>query len=86
MSLKEEILLDFDLRSARITVNGSQAVIDNVKQLIVLSDDLIVVNCGKRSISVRGNGLSITFLDHQRMFLNGTIEAVEFYGEMTKHE
>lgn len=86
MSLKEELLLDFDLRMPRILVNGTQGIIDNVKRLVLLSDESIIVSCGKQYISVRGKRLSITFLEDERMFIKGTIEAAEFYGETDGHE
>ncbi len=86
MSLKEELLMDFDLRASRILVNGEQGMIDNVKRLVLLSEENIIVNCGKQYISVRGRRLSITFLEDERMFLRGAIDAVEFYGETDDHE
>ena len=86
MSLKEELLLDFDLRMPRILVNGTQGIIDNVKRLVLLSDESIIVSCGKQYISVRGRRLSITFLEDERMFIKGTIDAVELFGETDGHE
>lgn len=81
MSLKEELFLDFNLQTPRILVNGTQGMIDNVKSLILLSENNIVVSCGSQYISVQGRHLSITFLEEERMFLRGEIYAVEFYGE-----
>lgn len=86
MSFKEEMLFDFDLRLPRILVNGDGAVIDNVKSLVMLEENAIIVSCGKRFISVKGQNLAITFLEDERMFLRGTIDAVEFYGEKEAHE
>ena len=86
MSLKEELLLDFDLRMPRILVNGTQGIIDNVKRLVLLSDESIIVSCGKQYVSVRGRRLSITFLEDERMFIKGTIEAAEFYGVTDSHD
>ena len=86
MSLKEELLMDFDLHAPRILVNGERAVVDNVKSLVLLSEEAIIVSCGKKYISVRGRSLSITFLEDERMFLKGNIDAVEFYGETDVHE
>ena len=34
MSIKEQLLFDFDLTAPRILVNGDQGVIDNVKNIV----------------------------------------------------
>ncbi len=86
MSFREEMLLDFDLRAPRILADGRSGIIDNVKSLILLTEDAVIADCGKRFISVRGTRLTITFLEDERMFLEGNIEAVEFYGEKDAHE
>ena len=84
MNWKEELILDFDLHMPRILINGDQAIIDNVKRILVLSEESVIVDCGKRQISVRGTNLAITYLDQERMFLRGKMDTVEFYGE-SKH-
>ena len=53
------LLEDFDLKSARILVSGADAVIDNVRRILILSDSGITVDHGKGQISVYGTGIRV---------------------------
>jgi len=85
MSIKEQLLFDFDLTAPRILVNGDQGVIDNVKNIVQLSEEGIIVSCGKRYISIHGRNLSITFLEGEKMWVRGSIDSVEFHGKGEFH-
>ena len=43
MSIKEELLFDFALNMPRVLVTGETTVLDNVKRVMLLTDEQIVV-------------------------------------------
>ena len=85
MNIKEELIQDLDLRIPRILVHGDRGIIDNVKSIELLSEETIIVSCGKQSISVHGTNLSITYLEGERMVFVGKIDTVEFFGKRIIH-
>lgn len=77
------LLEDFDLKSARILVSGADAVIDNVRRILILSDSGITVDHGKGQISVYGTGIRVESVCDGRMYLKGSFSGIEFYqGEL----
>ena len=85
MRIKEEMMRDLDLRIPRVLVHGGRGILDNVKTVELLSEESIVVSCGKQNVSIRGDGLSVTYLEGERMVFEGKIEAVEFYETRNLH-
>ena len=85
MRIKEEMMRDLDLRIPRVLVHGDRGILDNVKTVELLSEESIVVSYGKRNVSIRGVGLSVTYLEGERMVFEGKIEAVEFYETRNLH-
>ncbi|MBQ6948934.1 MAG: YabP/YqfC family sporulation protein [Firmicutes bacterium] len=84
--MNKELLQDLDLRIPKILVHGNRGMIDNVKTIELLSEETVVVSCGKQSISVHGSQLTITYLEGERMVFEGNIELVEFFGKKDLHE
>lgn len=84
--MKEEIFQDLDLKIPWILIHGNHGIIDNVKSIELLSDEIIAVSCGKCSLSVHGSKLSITYLEGERVVFDGNIDLVEFYGKKVLHE
>jgi len=70
----------------KLRVHGNRGMIDNVKTIELLSEETVVVSCGKQSISVHGSQLTITYLEGERMVFEGNIELVEFFGKKDLHE
>ncbi|MBQ6684982.1 MAG: YabP/YqfC family sporulation protein [Firmicutes bacterium] len=84
--MNKELLQDLDLRIPKILVHGNRGMIDNVKTIELLSEETVVVSCGKQSISVHGSQLTITYLEGERMVFEGNIELIEFFGKKDLHE
>ena len=84
--MNKELLQDMDFRIPKILVHGNRGMIDNVKTIELLSEETVVVSCGKQSISVHGSQLTITYLEGERMVFEGNIELVEFFGKKDLHE
>lgn len=79
MSIKDEMIYDFDLRLPRILVSGKTAILDNVKKVVLISETSIIVDNGNRYTSLNGHDLIVNQLGEERMQVTGSIEMVEFY-------
>ncbi|MCI8630820.1 MAG: hypothetical protein HFG67_00930 [Firmicutes bacterium] len=80
MSLKEEFIFDFAVKMPRILVSGNAAVLDNIQKVVLISGDQIIINSGKRFTAVAGRNLEIRELADQRMYIEGEIDEIRFYG------
>lgn len=81
MGFQEEFLFDFSLRMPRILISGKTAVVDNVKKIVMVGKDGIVVDCGSRYLALNGMDLVMEQLEEERMLVSGMITSVEFYEE-----
>ncbi|MDO4544779.1 MAG: YabP/YqfC family sporulation protein [Bacillota bacterium] len=79
MTVKEELLFDFATNLPRVLVSGKTTVLDNVKKLLLLTDDQIVVFNGHRYTSLTGQGFVITKLQEERMLVSGEVEEIRFF-------
>ncbi len=79
MSVKDELMFDFSLNIPRLMVCGNMAVIDNVKRIVLFSDDQIIVHNGSCYTSASGRGIVIEELGEERMIIRGELEAVRFF-------
>ncbi|MDO4745049.1 MAG: YabP/YqfC family sporulation protein [Bacillota bacterium] len=79
MSIKEELAFDFAVNLPRIMVAGKTAVLDNVKQVMLLTDSQIVIYNGNRYTSVSGHDFVITQLKDERMMVRGEFEEIKFF-------
>jgi len=80
MYIKEELIYDFSINMPRILIGGRTGIIDNVKKIVLIGENNVVVNCGRRYISVNGTNLLVRQLSDERMLISGEINTVEFYG------
>ena len=82
MSIKEELLFDFALNMPRVLVTGETTVLDNVKRVMLLTDEQIVVFNGWKYTSVKGRGFVITQLKEGRMLVSGEVEESRFFASL----
>ena len=79
-AILDEIVFDFSVNLPRILCGGNTVIIDNVKQIILLSDSELTVSCGRRFVSVNGNGLKIQEIEEERVQVAGEVEKIQFFG------
>lgn len=82
MTIKDELLFDFAINMPRVLVSGNTVILDNVKKLVLLSENQIIVHNGQRFTSVVGKGLVIKELKDERMLITGDLEQLQFYGTL----
>lgn len=63
----------------RILVSGKTTVLDNVKRVMLLTDEEIIVFNGKKYTSVRGHDFLVESLMDERMLITGEVEEVRFF-------
>lgn len=77
MDLIDDMLEDFGLRQARVLVSGAVAIVDNVKKIIILSEELITVDYGKGNVTVHGSKMWMEYISNGRMCIRGEISGIE---------
>ena len=82
MAIKDELLFDFALNMPRVLLSGNTVILDNVKKIVLLSENQIIVHNGQRFTSVAGKGLVIRELKDERMLITGDMEQLQFYGTL----
>ena len=63
----------------RVLVSGRTTVIDNVRKLMLLTDNEIVVFNGQRYTSVTGTDFVVTELKEERMLVSGEVREIRFF-------
>lgn len=86
MTIKDELLFDFAINMPRALVSGNTVILDNVKKLVLLSREQIVVHNGQRYTSVKGKGLMIKELKDERMLISGEMEQLRFFGTLQEDQ
>lgn len=86
MTIKDELLFDFAIQMPRVLVSGNTVILDNVKKLMLLSQNQIIVHNGQRFTSVTGKNLIIKELKDERMLITGDLEQLQFYGTLQDHK
>lgn len=86
MTIKDELLFDFAIQMPRALVSGNTVILDNVKKLMLLSQNQIIVHNGQRFTSVTGKNLIIKELKDERMLITGDLEQLQFYGTLQDHK
>lgn len=81
MGIKDEMLYDFSLNMPRVLIGGSTGIIDNVKQILIINDKEIVVNCGRLYASISGENLVVDSLGDKRIVFTGKIRNLEIHGD-----
>ena len=79
MRISEELALDFDILSPKVTANTRFAIIENVKKAIQRSDTSVVVDAGRFYVSFKGQNFKVGELMEGRMELAGNIQSMEFF-------
>ena len=79
MSVKDELMFDFAVNLPRLMICGNMAVIDNVKRIVLFSEEQIIVHNGSCYTSAAGRGIVIEELGEERMIIRGELEAVRFF-------
>lgn len=79
MTIKEDLLFDFAINMPRVLVSGSTTVLDNVRKLMLLTDNEIVVFNGQRYTSVTGTDFVVTELKEERMLVSGEVREIRFF-------
>lgn len=86
MKLLNEITYDFDMRGPKVTASDKVAVLENVRQVTLISDTQVVVDTGRFFVAVSGSGFTISEIWEGRMELEGTITGIEFYQTSGKNQ
>ena len=79
MRISDELSLDFDILSPKVTANTRVAIIENMRKAIQISDTSITVDAGRFYVTVRGEGFKVGELMEGRMELAGIIQSIEFF-------
>lgn len=82
MTIKDELLFDFAINMPRALISGNTVILDNVKKLVLLSREQIIVHNGQRYTSVKGKSLTIKELKDERMLISGEMEQLQFFGTL----
>lgn len=48
MSIKDELLFDFSIRMPRLLIGGKTGILDNVKKIVLISENNIYISPGNR--------------------------------------
>lgn len=78
MKIVEEIYYDLDFEEPKVIVSHSRAVIENVKSIVMISENSLTAECGKRYVTLVGNDFTIKEIFEGRLLIEGTIQRVEF--------
>lgn len=76
--VKNEMINDFGIKMPRVLISGTYAVVDSVKKIYVLSEDIVTLETPEGYISILGSGICVDTLCDERIELSGDISGVEF--------
>lgn len=80
-----EIPKDFMMNMPRVTILGNREIyVDNYKGLLEYSGELIRLLTTNKIISIKGDGLLITRIVEEAIFVGGNIISVEFSSKNKK--
>jgi len=79
MDIKEELLFDFSINMPRLLVGGETGIVDNVKKILFISENSIIIDHGSRFSAINGDQLRVRIIEEERMIVKGKISSVEFY-------
>ena len=80
MGLIGEFTSDFDFREPRVMVTDKNAIIENVKNIVMLSETSVTVFTGRKYVTVNGWGFVIKEIFEGRLLIEGQIQSIEFLG------
>lgn len=73
-----EIVNDFGIKIPRVVVSGRYAVVDSVKKIYVLTEDIVTLQTSEGYVSVLGSEIAVKMLCDERIELTGDFSGVEF--------
>lgn len=84
MKLIEEMSYDLNFREPKIIISEKTAVIENVKAIVMISENSLTVKCGKKHVTVAGGDFVIKEIFEGRLLIEGRIQSVELFGSSDK--
>ncbi|MFR8235879.1 MAG: YabP/YqfC family sporulation protein [Anaerovoracaceae bacterium] len=84
MRLIEEMSYDLDFNEPKIIISEKLAVIENVKAIVMIGENSLTVQCGRKHVTVTGSGFVIKEIFEGRLLVEGRIQGVEFFSSSGK--
>lgn len=79
MKLIEELEYDLDFREPRIVIKDNLCQIDNAKSIIMISEESMTVEAGKKFVTVIGSDFVIREILERRLLIEGQIKGIELH-------
>jgi len=84
LKLIEEMSYDLDFNEPKIIISEKLAVIENVKAIVMISENSLTVQCGKKHVTVTGSDFVIKEIFEGRLLIEGRIQGIEFFSSSGK--
>ncbi len=84
MSVKDELIVDFNVHIPKVMISGNLCIIDNVKKIVLITEKGIVVGGDKGYVALEGSNMIIKEIDDERVQISGEIRTVEFYETLSR--
>lgn len=84
MKLIEEMSYDMDFNQPKILISEKLAVVENVKAIVMISENSLTVQCGKRHVTITGSDFVIKEIFEGRLLVEGRIQGIEFFSSSDK--
>ena len=79
MKLIDEMAYDLDFNEPKIIISERLAVIENVKAIVMISENSLTVQCGSKHVTVLGSDFFIKEIFEGRLLIEGKIQGIEFF-------
>lgn len=70
---------DLDFKEPKIIVSEKLCVIENVDAIVMIGENSLTVETGKKYVTVKGSGFVIKEIFEGRLLIEGTIQGIEFF-------
>ena len=78
MRIMEEMAYDLDFTMPRVIVTGRLAILENITNIVMLSEKALTVQSGKKYTTVVGEDFVIKEIGEGRLIIEGKIQRAEF--------
>lgn len=78
MKIFEEVKFDFDFGMPKVIVTGNLAIIENVADIKMVTENAVSISNGKKYVTVMGSNFTIKEIQDRRLIIEGKIQRVEF--------
>ena len=78
MRIMEEMAYDLDFTMPRVIVTGRLAILENITNIVMLSENALTVESGRRYTTVVGEDFVIREICEGRLLAEGKVQRVEF--------